>query len=367
MKFLLLLFLVSLSFSFCYQISVSVEIQTDQQKEYKQSEHFHSDSHSSTPSPHSSASSSSYGSGALSLPDAVDAHIASFLDSDPLTAEIFSSLESDSFVSLPTNFSWNKDSLIGQSNENTYYTTPSASGSAISNVLPPIQHQGSAGVCWAFSVISAVEAIWSIRKGKQIKLSEQSLIDCSAEAQRQIFANYLIGYENVVKNGGNAELAVSWFLGRIGPPAVENPMKFRNPPIQSVYTPYAAALGTCMIAPHSDVSFSSYVRIKQEVESLQRALLRAPVIVRISGNMNKLKYLSKDEIYRDAAACGQGKNTEGHYILLVGFGTDNGVDYWEIRNSWGTRWSSQGYGRIERGKNVCGIENGENALQLWIK
>jgi len=40
-----------------------------------------------------------------------------------------------------------------------------------------------------------------------------------------------------------------------------------------------------------------------------------------------------------------------HALLLVGSTTD----YWISKNSWGTSWGEQGYIRIQRGKDVCGL------------
>ena len=42
-------------------------------------------------------------------------------------------------------------------------------------------------------------------------------------------------------------------------------------------------------------------------------------------------------------------------MVVVGYGTENGVDYWLIKNSWGSSWGEKGFIRVKRGVKMCGI------------
>ena len=45
-----------------------------------------------------------------------------------------------------------------------------------------------------------------------------------------------------------------------------------------------------------------------------------------------------------------------HAVVVVGFGTLNGVDYFLIRNSWGTNWGIGGYMMLARNRaNHCNV------------
>ncbi|TMW67128.1 hypothetical protein Poli38472_012244 [Pythium oligandrum] len=45
-----------------------------------------------------------------------------------------------------------------------------------------------------------------------------------------------------------------------------------------------------------------------------------------------------------------------HDVEIVGWGEEDGVKYWNVRNSWGTYWGMNGFFKIVRGKNNLGIE-----------
>lgn len=48
----------------------------------------------------------------------------------------------------------------------------------------------------------------------------------------------------------------------------------------------------------------------------------------------------------------------GHAIKLLGWGTENGTPYWYLANSWNDSWGDNGYFKILRGSDECGIESG---------
>lgn len=53
----------------------------------------------------------------------------------------------------------------------------------------------------------------------------------------------------------------------------------------------------------------------------------------------------------------EGKILGGHNVKIVGWGVENGVKYWTIANSWNAHWGENGFFRMLRGVNQCGVES----------
>jgi len=48
----------------------------------------------------------------------------------------------------------------------------------------------------------------------------------------------------------------------------------------------------------------------------------------------------------------------GHAIKIIGWGVESGTPYWLVANSWNPDWGLQGFFKILRGSDECGIEDG---------
>ncbi|KAL3308280.1 hypothetical protein Ciccas_013190 [Cichlidogyrus casuarinus] len=46
-----------------------------------------------------------------------------------------------------------------------------------------------------------------------------------------------------------------------------------------------------------------------------------------------------------------------HSARLIGWGEENGIKFWRMANSWGVNWGENGFFRILRGSNECGVES----------
>jgi len=196
--------------------------------------------------------------------------------------------------------------------------------------VTPIKNQGQCGSCWSFSTTGSVEGCHQIKNKKLVSLSEQNLVDCSKPQ----------GNEGC--NGGLMTAAMDYII------------KNKGIDTESSY-PYTARDGTtCKYqAANSGATLTGYGNIQSGNENaLQAAGVTGPVSVAIDASHNSFQFYSSGVYYE--AACSPSQLDHG--VLMVGWGTDGGADYWLVKNSWGTDWGMKGYIEMARNRdNNCGI------------
>jgi len=210
-------------------------------------------------------------------------------------------------------------------------------------VVTAVKDQGQCGSCWAFSTTGALESGYALSSGNLVSLSEQQHVDCD-------------GFPNLGCSGGQMSNALKWAM--------------KHDSCSEASYPYVAKGGLLSSCKSSGCDVAMPAGTVQGVKSLagtfgkasdndlMAATQQQPVSIAIEADENIFQHYTGGVI---TDSCGT--NTD-HGVLLVGYGTDAGTDYWKVKNSWGPSWGDHGFVRMTRGANICGINSGPNVPQF---
>jgi len=214
-------------------------------------------------------------------------------------------------------------------------------------VVTPVRNQGVCGDCWAFAATEDIEGSVAIASGgKAIRLSEQQVGSCDTEMAGCNGGIMSSAYEYVIKAGGiTTEDEYPY-------EAAEGVM----PECRADFSLEAAIDGADDSGDSSGAQrfkITSWTQIQAEDDEELREQLRANGPMAFAINANQMQFYQKG--IDEAGMCLE--DQPNHAVLLVGYGQDkaSGLDYWLIKNTWGTEWGEDGYYRISTENGACGI------------
>jgi len=218
-------------------------------------------------------------------------------------------------------------------------------------VISAVKDQGGCGSCWAFATTETVESYVALATGKLPVLSPQQLVQCAPNADHcggtggcqgsipEVAAAYIeahgmttewrMPYASYFGDGGSG--------GSGGAQPACNATR-------------VDALATVHVGGWKKLTPNSYGEVAAALASV------GPLAVNVQANV------WSDYESGVFKGCSNLTNIEvDHVVQLVGYGTDNGQDYFTIRNSWDVTWGESGFMRMARaggggGAPVCGTD-----------
>jgi len=229
-----------------------------------------------------------------------------------------------------------------------------------------IRDQSSCGSCWAFGSTEAFNDRHCIATGSTVKLSvEDTTANCG------FLQCFSMGC-----NGGQPGQAWSWFKNKgvvtggdyfdigagdscgpysLAPCAHHVPATEKYPvcPSSEYSTP---SLKECTESSYGKKYADDKIKATDSYSLSGIAAIQADMVQYGSATAACTVYddfpTYKSGVYKKTSNNALG----GHAVKLLGWGTENGEDYWLVANSWNEAWGDNGTFKIARGNNECGIE-----------
>jgi len=194
--------------------------------------------------------------------------------------------------------------------------------------VTPVKDQGRCGSCWAFSSTGSLEGQHFKKTGKLVSLSEQNLMDCDTD--------------NHGCNGGWMDNSFD-YVETNGGIDTENSYPYEGKDDVCRYNKTSSG-STCK--GHVDITVGDEHALKEAVANV------GPVSVGIDAAHPGFMHYRSGIFYDSSCS----HSAADHGVLVVGYGQENGYDYWLVKNSWNTTWGDAGYLKMARNvDNMCAI------------
>ena len=199
--------------------------------------------------------------------------------------------------------------------------------------VTPVKDQGQCGSCWSFSTTGALEGAYFAKNHDLKSFSEQQLVSCDNRKNTGT---------DMGCNGGLMDSAFTW---------IENNKGLCS---ESDY-PYTSGTtkqngnceSSCGVVTGSDITDFFDVSPSSDA-AMMEALSQQPVSIAIEADQKDF------QLYKSGVFTGSCGTNLDHGVLAVGYGSENGQDYYLVKNSWNTVWGDAGYIKLGRGDEFNG-------------
>merc|ERR1712137_53794 len=150
--------------------------------------------------------------------------------------------------------------------------------------------------------------------------------------------------ENLGCNGGDMQLAYDYIKANHG---IDTEASY----------PYEARDRTCRFkAANVGATITGYEVLRSGDEAALVDALASVGPIAIAIDASHMSFQFYDSGVYVERNCGNGDYDLDHAVLAVGYGSENGADYFLVKNSWGTSWGQKGYIKMAPNRNnQCGV------------
>lgn len=250
-----------------------------------------------------------------------------------------------------------------------YSTMPTSFDWRRLGAVTPVKNQKYCGSCWSFSTAADIEGTSYLATGELTSRSEQQLVACDANKGYTEGCNGGYPYaamDYIIKFGGMVSEASYPYKGICAWDSCRQDIYYGTPKCDK--TTLNTELKSKAVA---HIAGWQMVALGADYEPLMALAMLKNGPISISFNSEGMDFYvhgvsgcpttEKGETVCEAGAIDVLLPCEptylDHAVLIVGYGVQDGVDYWVIKNSWGSDWGEDGYYRLVRGLNQCGVAN----------
>jgi len=216
--------------------------------------------------------------------------------------------------------------------------------------ISTILDQSACGSCWAFGAAEAMSDRMCIHINKSIELAEENLVACCAMCGEGCGGGDPgSAWDYYVKTGLVTATCMPYPF-----PSCDHHLPNSTNPCPSADYPNPTCTKQCKDSETwstSNHKGSKAYSITSGVTAIQTEIMtNGPVETAFEVYADFLTYTGG--VYKHTT----GSLLGGHAVKFVGWGTEGGEDYWLVANSWNPHWGLDGFFKILRGKDECGIE-----------